>query len=83
MQNFGHVEDTLVRSVLEGNISEHAICYAITETLNAALADQHNEDVPFCVSEQRLALAQDAADWWNEEGNIFECLGCLQLCWSI
>jgi hypothetical protein len=25
MQNFGHVEDTLVRSVLEGNISEDAM----------------------------------------------------------
>ena len=83
MQNFDHVEDKLIRSVLQGDLSEDAMCYAITETLDAALADQHNEDVPFCVSEQRLALAQDAVDWWNDEGNAFKCLECLRLCWSV
>lgn len=80
---FEHVEDTLIRSVLQGDISEDALCYALNETLRHAQADQVNEDVPYAVAEQRLALAYDAADWWNEEGNVFESLECLRQCWAV
>jgi hypothetical protein len=80
--NFAHVEDKLIRSVLEGDISEDALCYALSETICHARADQANEDVPYAVSEQRLGLAYDAAEWWNEHGNVFESLECLRQCWS-
>lgn len=81
MTQFNHVEDKTIRSVLEGDVSEDALCYAINETLGHAQADQANEDVPYAVSEQRLALAQDASDWWNEEGDMFEAVEALRECW--
>lgn len=81
--NFEHVEDTLLRYVLQGNVSEVALCYAIDETLRHAMADQANEDVPYAISEQRLALAYDAADWWNEKGNAFKSVECLRQCWGV
>lgn len=84
---FEHVEDALIRSVLQGGISEdafsHAIAYAISETFRHAMADQANEDVPYAVSEQRLALAYDAAEWWNVEGDAFQSVECLRQCWMV
>ena len=80
---FEHVEDLTIRSVLQGDISEDALCYALNETLRHAMADQENEDVPYAISEQRLALAYDAADWWNEEGDAFQSVECLRQCWAI
>lgn len=79
--NYAHVEDRLIRSVLEGDISEDALCYAIAETIRHAQADQDDENVHFLVSERRFAFAQDAADWWNKEGNALESLKCLRQCW--
>jgi hypothetical protein len=81
--DFAHVEDQLIRSVLEGDISEDALCYALTKTIEHAWADQTHPDVPYAVSEQRLALAYDASDWWNEHGNVFESLECLRQAWKI
>lgn len=78
-----HVEDTLIRSVLNGDLSEDALCYALTKTLRHAMADQADEDVPYAVSEQRLALAYDAADAWCVEGDAFAALECLQACWAV
>lgn len=40
MTAFNHVNDPLIRSVLEGDISEDALCYALNETLRHARADQ-------------------------------------------
>lgn len=82
MTNWNHVEDALIRSVLNGNLSEDALCNAIAKTLDHAMADQENEDVPYDVSEQRLALAYDASDAWNIEGDAFGALECLQACWA-
>ena len=81
MTAFNHVNDPLIRSVLEGDISEDALCYALNETLLHARADQANENVPYAISEQRLALAYDAADWWNEEGDVFSAVEALRHCW--
>ena len=81
--NFGHVEDKLVRSVLMGNLSEDALCYAIEYTLECALKDQQDQEIPFSVSEQRLCAAMGAADWWNEEGNPFEAVESLKAAWGV
>ena len=81
MTQFNHVEDKTIRSVLEGDVSEDALCYAINETLRHSQADQASEDVPYVISEQRLALAQDASDWWNEDGDMFKAVEALRECW--
>lgn len=80
---FEHVEDPIIRSVLQGDISEDALCYALNETLRHAQADQSDEDVPYAISEQRLALAYDAVDWWNDEGDAFQSVECLRQCWAV
>ena len=82
MTNWNHVEDALIRSVLNGDLSEGALCYAVAQTLDHAMADQENEDVPYAVSEQRLALAYDASDAWNIEGDAFGALEYLKACWA-
>lgn len=80
---FAHVEDKMIRSVLEGDIDEDALCYALTKTLEHAQADQLNEDVPYAVSEQRLALAIEASEWWNEESDVFKSIECLRQAWVV
>ena len=82
MTNWNHVEDALIRSVLNGYLSEDAVGYAVSKTLEHAMADQMNEDVPYAVSEQRLALAYDASGAWCV-GDNFGALNCLQACWAI
>lgn len=81
MIQFNHVKDRTIRSVLEGDVSEDALCYAINETLRHARADQENEDVPYAVSDLRLALAYDASDWWNVEGDVFKAVETLCEFW--
>ena len=83
MSQYDHVEDAIIRSVLQGDISEDALCYALNETLRHAQADQADENVPYAISEQRLALAYDAADWWNNEGDAFQSVECLRQCWGV
>lgn len=80
---YDHVEDPTIRSVLQGDISEDAMCYALNETLRHIQADQANEDVPYFVSEQRLALAHDAVVAWNVEGDAFQSLEYLRQCWAV
>ena len=80
---FEHVKDDLIRSVLNGDVSEDALCYAINETLRHAQADQADDDVPYAISEQRLALACDAEDAWNVEGDAFQSVEYLRQCWAL
>lgn len=81
MTDWNHVDDDLIRSVLNGNLSEDAVGYAVSKTLDHAMADQMNEDVPYAVSEQRLALAYDASGAWCV-GDNFGALEYLQACWA-
>ena len=81
--DFEHVSDATIRSVLQGDISEDSLCYALNETLRHAVNDQFNPEIPYAVSEQRLELAYDAAWWWNNEGNVFQSVECLRECWAI
>jgi len=83
MNNFDHVEDALLRSVLQGDISEEALCYALSKTMNAALKDMTHPLLTQDYAEKRLSLAQEASDWWNEEGNAFKAVECLQEFWTI
>ena len=77
---FDHVADKIIRSVLNGEASEDALPYALDVTIWHAEADQANQDVPFSVSEQRLALAIDASEWWDV-GNKRMALQCLREAW--
>ena len=81
MTQFNHVKDKIIRSVLEGDVSEDALCYALNETLRHALSDSNDQNIPAKVSEHRLTLAQDASDWWNEDGDMFEAVEALRECW--
>ena len=83
VKTYGHVQDSLIRSTLMGDCSEDSLSYTIHQTLAHAHADQSNEEVPFNISEQRLALALDAEEWWNEHGDSFECLQSLREFWSV
>ena len=83
IRTYGHVQDDLIRSTLMGDYSGDSLAYTIGQTLSHAHADKTNEEIPFCISEQRLALALDAEEWWNEHGNYFECLQSLRAFWSI
>ena len=83
MSQYDHVEDAMIRSVLQGDISEDALCYALNETLRHAQADQADENVPYAISEQRLALAYDAIDAWNVEGNAELSIELLRQCWGV
>ena len=77
---FDHVADNRIRSVLNGDASEDALRYALDMTLEHAEADQADQDVPFSVSEQRLALALDASEWWDV-GNKSMAIQCLKDAW--
>ena len=81
MTQFNHVKDKTIRSVLECDVSEDALCHALNETLRHALLDSNDQNIPAKVSEQRLALAQDASDWWNEDGDMFEAVEALRAFW--
>lgn len=83
MTDFAHVEDKMIRSVLNGDISEDAICYTLHETQKAFEADEANEDIPLHVLNARGQAIEDATEWWNEEGNVFETLECLKKYWSV
>lgn len=83
MSDFAHVEDALIRSVLLGDLSEDALCYALRQTELAFAADENNEDVPFEVLSVREQAIEDAVGWWNDEGNAFRAVESLQQYWSV
>lgn len=47
MSEYAHVVDKKIRSVLEGDVSEDAICYALTQSRDAVMQDQFNPDVSY------------------------------------
>ena len=79
---YAHVIDKTIREVLDGDLSEDAICYALTETRFHALSDTYNEDIPHELSAYRLELAEEASWWWNEEGDAFKAVEALRQCWK-
>ena len=83
MTNFDHVVDDRVRSVLLGDLSEDAICYALTQSRAAVEADQFNPDVSYRVLNAR-ELAIDYAEFcWNDEGDPFGAMEYLQQFWRV
>lgn len=77
-----HIKDKLLRSVLDGDLSEDALCYAITYSWNAAMEDRLNTDIPREVSADRMLLAAEAEWSWNEDGDAFAALEALRRQWS-
>ncbi len=82
MSDFAHVEDALIRSVLLGDVSEDAICYALTKTRDALMQDQFNPDVSYKVLAIREAAIDEAEFAWNEDGDLDEMLAALRRFWS-
>ena len=83
MSNFGHVVDDRVRSVLMGDVSEDAICYALTQSRGAVAADQFNPDVTTKVLMARERAIEYAEFCWNEDGDIDGTLQYLKDFWSV
>lgn len=81
--NFSHVIDPDLRRLLNGDLSEDALCTALTTTLDAARADQNNPRVPLALAERRQAQAEEACEAWNEHGDMPEALEALRRYWSI
>lgn len=83
MSNFDHVDDANTRAVLAGDLSEDAICQALTWANQCCQADQHNEDVSFEMQAARAEALENAEYEWNEEGDAFECVEHLKQFWSV
>lgn len=83
MSDFAHVEDALIRSVLMGDLSEDALCYALHQTELAYAQDARNEDISFDVLSAREEAVTDALEWWNEHGDAFRAVESLQRYWSV
>jgi hypothetical protein len=82
MTNFDHVDDKRIQSVLNGDVSEDAICYALTQTRQAVMQDQFNPDVSYRTLAIREAAIDDAEFCWNEEGDMDGTLDALQRYWN-
>jgi len=83
MSDFAHVEDALIRSVLLGDVSEDALCYALHQTELAYAQDTRNDMIPFEVLTAREEAVTDAVEWWNEHGDSFRAVESLQRYWSV
>lgn len=83
MTNFDHVVDARIRSVLMGDLSEDAICYALTQSRDALMQDQFNPDVSYKVLDAREAAIDDAEFSWNDEGDPFSAMESLKQFWSV
>ncbi len=82
MNEFAHVEDLKIQSVLNGDVSEDAICYALTQSREAVMQDQFNPDVSYKVLAIREAAIDEAEFAWNEDGDLDEMLAALRRFWS-
>lgn len=81
MTEFDHVEDKLIRSVLMGDVSEDAICYALSKSRQALMEDQFNPDVSYKTLAIREEAIDDAEFLWNDEGDLDGALVGLQRFW--
>ena len=83
MTHYNHVTDPVVRAVLDGDISEDAICLALTVTSAALIVDMHSTDlgIDLTVLDARRQDYEDADYAWNEEGDAAACVEALRRYW--
>lgn len=81
-EQFAHIADKRLVEVLEGNISEDAICYALSKTGEHLAADMVSEAVDPTVLDARLSAYEDALFAWNEEGDAAACVEALREVWG-
>ena len=79
---FDHVTDPVVLAVLNGDISEDAICQALTRTGNHLAKDLNDESIDPAALKHRINTYNDAYEAWNQEGDIDGCLESLKEYWS-
>lgn len=83
MSDFAHVVDSKIRSVLQGDVSEDALCYALHQTELAFATDCRDEMIPAAVLAARGQAVTDAVEWWNLEGDAFQAVESLKSYWSV
>lgn len=79
---FGHVEQDWLRKILEGDVSEDAICEALAYTRECLEEDSGDEEVSLAALEYRLHWLEDAECAWNEEGDMMWSLDSLRNVWK-
>lgn len=80
--SFDHVTDPVVLTVLNGDLSEDAICQALTATSKHIAADMANEDIDLTILKHRVDSFNAADHAWNELGDAAACLEFLKEYWS-
>jgi hypothetical protein len=78
---FNHVEQEWLRNILLGDVSEDAICKALTYTRQCLEEDSGDEEVSLAALDYRLTWLEDAEYAWNDEGNTMWALESLQNVW--
>ena len=81
MTDFDHVEDQKIRGLLLGDVSEDAICYALSQSRDALMADQFNPDISYKTLAIREAAIDLAEFSWNDEGDLDGALEGLRCFW--
>lgn len=84
-QMWDHVDDETTRSVLNGDLSEDAVCRALCYAGKCLQADMDfgRGNLPDDVLDARFDACQAAHDAWNEQGNIFATVEALRRFWNI
>ena len=78
---FDHVEQDWLRDILNGDVSEDAICRALTYTRACLEDDSLNEDVSYERLERRLEDLEDAEYQCDVEGDMMQALESLRNVW--
>ena len=76
--NFSHVEDPVVRRLLNGDFSEEGLCHALAKCQEYLATDESDEGVSPELQVARKAYLEEAKDWWNVEGNPEKAVASLQ-----
>ena len=83
--NFGHVENNMLRSLLENGWDgdEDSVCEALTHSADCVAQDAFNELLDMRVVDARSAALDNAEQAWNTEGDGFAAVDYLRELWLI
>lgn len=78
---YEHITEPTVLRVLQGDISEDAICQALHASQECVSQDLLAGEVDPLVLDARLDALNDALFAWNEEGDAAACVEALRTLW--
>jgi hypothetical protein len=83
MTNFDHVESELIRDLCNGDIEPHSglLAFAIGYIAKLAELDADDSDIPYAITDKRMADAERATDAFDS-GNYGDCLTAIREFWS-